>query len=419
MTLPDREHIHLDEAQPGTVYSGSVTSFRSVEVVGPDTVRYVYPDTVVDFQEEQINRIPNILPASLGVRLGLRPFPGFVLRRSDLLWTADANAVLDPSLLLRTDEGVLDNVSDSQLALAYDLAQIAQTDDKVAYLNWFQRVAEQLDAKVPQGAVVEGFVKAVTLGGLGMAIKSRDKAPLVAVMQGLLGATIGNTLGSVVSHRMASHGSVAFTPRTTKVLRLANALAAGSKPDSFAAMHRVHHRYADTPNDPHSPLYQGRWKIFFGIKGISQDFIANHPELLAREQGDPNTQHLPFENPVTLTLGVAGIHWLLGEVLKQPIKHRAYAAAVHAAGLYMIRGAFTGDSHPDGAPSDFNFGPVTSIVMGGETDHARHHSEPYNPNHATVDPGYGLIWLLQKAGLAEIPAQDLISGSSESSRKGI
>jgi len=65
---------------------------------------------------------------------------------------------------------------------------------------------------------------------------------------------------------------------------------------------------------------------------------------------------------------------------------------------------FTGDSHPNGAPHDFNFSPVASMIMGGETDHARHHKEPWNPKHAAVDPGYALIWLLEKLGLAKIPA---------------
>src|SRR5262249_3451404 len=158
----------------------SVTSFRRTKVIDPDSIRYVYPDSVVDFHQEEINQTPSVIPASYGLHLGLRPFPGLVTRRSDLLWTANPEIITNPRQLLNVDNDTLVDPTDIQLELAHDLADIARNEDEMAYANWLQRIAEQLDARIPQGAVAEAFVKSIAWGGLGLAIKNRNKTPLVA-----------------------------------------------------------------------------------------------------------------------------------------------------------------------------------------------------------------------------------------------
>ena len=45
-----------------------------------------------------------------------------------------------------------------------------------------------------------------------------------------------------------------------------------------ARVHRMHHAYADTPRDPHSPLYNKWWEILFStwrIKNIPRKFVKD------------------------------------------------------------------------------------------------------------------------------------------------
>lgn len=408
------EKIDISDAPVGTVLRGNVTpKARHVTVTAEDTVEWVWdassgwPERVESFHKEEINQMPQTLPGAIKVRWGLKPFPGIVTIRQDLFYTPVPELVTDPRGLLRYDDTLL-APSDEDLELAHDLAGFSSDEEGEVSRRWFERIVEQIDRKIPPGAAVKGFVDTVAITGLGLSLKDKDRRPLVAAMQGLLGASIGNTIGSVVDHRLASHGSVEFTPGTTRVLKMANALEAGLRPDRFNAMHTVHHATADTPDDPHSPLYKGRWKVFFGIADISKQFAQDHPDIIATQQESPVTRKTPLDTPLVTALGVAGTHWAMGEVLRQPLKYRAISAAIHIVGMKVSGGTFTGDAHPNGAPLDFGFGPGTSIVMGGETDHARHHKEPYNPRHANVDPGYALIQVLKRFGLANIPASELI-----------
>lgn len=72
-------------------------------------------------------------------------------------------------------------------------------------------------------------------------------------------ATVGVSAGY---HRYWSHKS--FTaPVWFEWVSLYLALLSGARgPLGWVGSHRMHHRYYDTDKDPHSPFYQGWWRVF-------------------------------------------------------------------------------------------------------------------------------------------------------------
>ena len=66
-------------------------------------------------------------------------------------------------------------------------------------------------------------------------------------------------------HRYFSHKSYETTKFKERILLWLGTVAGVGSCLSWATMHRLHHRDADTEDDPHSPYFRGWIKPFFGI----------------------------------------------------------------------------------------------------------------------------------------------------------
>ncbi len=73
-------------------------------------------------------------------------------------------------------------------------------------------------------------------------------------------------------HRYAAHKAVTMSKRTEKVFFILTWVFQGSNylsPFGYGVMHRMHHAFADTPDDPHSPKYdESIWKMMWKTKTI-------------------------------------------------------------------------------------------------------------------------------------------------------
>ncbi len=78
---------------------------------------------------------------------------------------------------------------------------------------------------------------------------------------------------------------------------------------------------------------------------------------------------------------------------------------MHVTGAFLLNATFTADSHRSGEPENLELTPLTSVVMGGENNHADHHAKPWDPRHGQYDPGYAVIRGLEIIGQAEVPAR--------------
>lgn len=90
--------------------------------------------------------------------------------------------------------------------------------------------------------------------------------PFLAVYMGMM---LGITMGY---HRYYSHKSYKC-PKVIEYILLffAHIMVVGPA-ITWAANHREHHMYADTPKDPHSPHYRGIWLAYFGQVLININF---------------------------------------------------------------------------------------------------------------------------------------------------
>lgn len=81
---------------------------------------------------------------------------------------------------------------------------------------------------------------------------------------------ISNIGESAALHRYFSHKSFQTTPILHKLLCLFATLSTQGSIIHWAGMHRIHHRYSDTINDPVSPHFKGFVAVFFGIIDSSE-----------------------------------------------------------------------------------------------------------------------------------------------------
>jgi fatty-acid desaturase len=130
--------------------------------------------------------------------------------------------------------------------------------------------------------------KVLALGGIGLAhalaltvpfvdLEPRDRLAFVVLFVG------GSFAVAVGLHRYFAHRSF----RTSRAFQLAlGGLASAffGDPIGFAGKHRLHHRYADTERDPHTPR-QGAWRCWIGHlleEGYTdREIVSAAPDLSA------------------------------------------------------------------------------------------------------------------------------------------
>lgn len=69
---------------------------------------------------------------------------------------------------------------------------------------------------------------------------------------------------SVLYHRGLTHGAVRLRPWLVRFTAATGSWVTGLDPKGWCCMHRMHHIYSDTPEDPHSPVYQGVFPLAMG-----------------------------------------------------------------------------------------------------------------------------------------------------------
>ena len=92
-------------------------------------------------------------------------------------------------------------------------------------------------------------------------------------------------------HRYASHKAFTMNEFTEKVFFVLTWIFQGSNylsPFGYGTMHRMHHAYADTENDPHSPKYDETiWNMMWKTKTIYSDIASGRVVPEARYRWRP------------------------------------------------------------------------------------------------------------------------------------
>ncbi len=221
--------------------------------------------------------------------------------------------------------------------------------------------------------------------------------PIGAVL-GLASALFTALVTEVYCHRCLAHHAFRPHPALAAALGGYFRVVVGTDPETWAAVHRLHHRYADTPLDPHSPRL-GR--PFTVLAGSAYLFAKARPRVPA---GRPRGPAALIVRVMLVALYVA----LLGPV------QVLIMFAVHLVGYLGIMGTVNAvghlygrKPHPDVPGYDIAW---LAIPLLGHGYHNSHHAHPAACRTGPLDP----IWPLLRAmaALRMIELEERRAGSA-------
>lgn len=217
------------------------------------------------------------------------------------------------------------------------------------------------------------------------------------------GAFLFRVFGSsIVYHRYFAHRSFQTSRPMQFVLGVYGATTVLGGPLWWAQTHRAHHQHADTPDDIHSPHYQGFLYAHCGWF-LNQDHrdvdlskvpdLARFPELVWLDRWDLLFKALYLGAVYTL-FGSIGIVWgfCLPTVLILQMTHWVQSVS-HSLGGYRRYPT------PDNSRNHWLFG----VLSMGEGFHHNHHSYPGSARMGLrwweLDASYGVLVALRWLGL--------------------
>ncbi len=218
-------------------------------------------------------------------------------------------------------------------------------------------------------------------------------------------------------HRYASHGAFTMNKFTEKVFFVLTWIFQGSNylsPYGYGIMHRMHHAFADTPNDPHSPKYdESIFKMMWKTKTIYSSISNKTADIDPRfMKGIPQWDTFDkfarswISRFMWGALYVAFYYqfatewwmWILlpAQFLLSPIHGAIINWFAHKYGYTNFK---VGDTSKNFLPFDF--------LMMGESYHNNHHKHGNRANFGgfrwhEIDPTYLVIKVLDKFGVIKI-----------------
>lgn len=217
-------------------------------------------------------------------------------------------------------------------------------------------------------------------------------------------------------HRYAAHGAFKMSKGWERFFFILTYITQGSSylsPRAYAAMHRLHHAYADTEKDPHSPKYSKNlmdmmWKtrnvyagIFYGTIPVEDKYMKNLPDWPAFDRwadgAVSRTLWIGVYAVIFAYLATSPWLWLLFPlvIVMGPLHGAVVNWYAHKYGYINFKIKNTA----------MNLLRVDFLMLG-ESYHNNHHKHPASPNFGRrwheVDPIYPIILLFNKVGIINI-----------------
>jgi stearoyl-CoA desaturase (delta-9 desaturase) len=235
---------------------------------------------------------------------------------------------------------------------------------------------------------------------------------LLAVLVGVAVTTLANICTTVYLHRGLSHRAITFSRPTHVAFKTVLWLSTGIKVREWVAVHRKHHAYTDTPDDPHSPAVSGWFTV--QVKNLSMYRAAAHDEEnirryakdLAPSRWDRwlfDRQWLGLALGFTLLLVVFGWQIALIAAFVHINYYLGASAAVNAIGHHFGRRPYRNSA------TNLQW---LAFLTAGEGFHNNHHAAPTSARFAhrwhQIDPGWFVIKPLTWLRLAKLRFDEVV-----------
>ena len=214
---------------------------------------------------------------------------------------------------------------------------------------------------------------------------------------------------TVLYHRGLAHGAVKLHPFARMTVIRTGSWVTGIDPKAWACMHRMHHSYSDTDQDPHSPWNQGIFGVMLGqlrsYESVLVGLARGNPKYtgVVRDLDFPiswvNRKRmwmLPYalHFAVALVLGYATQTWFFGAaywlgMMSHPVQGWMVNSFAHRYGY---------QNHQNGDQSRNN--TIVAWLAMGEGYQNNHHANPNSPKFSEkwfeFDAGYLLCRVARK-----------------------
>jgi len=173
---------------------------------------------------------------------------------------------------------------------------------------------------------------------------------IVAVVAAFIITQFAIFTTTVYLHRALSHRALTVRGSAAIPFRMIIWMTTGMRPREWVAVHRKHHAATDTPDDPHSPMQVGFWRVQLGNVGLYKRVAADEanthkyardiaPDLLDKLALDYSLLGLGIGTTIlVVTLWALGFGLLTGLL----------AAGLHAVFYVMLSGAINAVGHTKG-----------------------------------------------------------------------
>lgn len=211
---------------------------------------------------------------------------------------------------------------------------------------------------------------------------------------------------TIYLHRGQAHRGIVFHPVLEHTMRFWLWITTGMLTKEWVAVHRLHHRKCETPEDPHSPWVHGIWHVLFGGAWL---YVRAKQDRRMVEQygvGTPNDwieqnvytrfPKLGFLSLLVIELAIFGWAGLFMWAVQMAWVPFHAAGIINGVGHYWgYRNTNTKDQSRNIIPWDF--------WIGGECLHNNHHANPASPKLSMkwweFDLGWMYIRILEAVGL--------------------
>ena len=229
-----------------------------------------------------------------------------------------------------------------------------------------------------------------------------------------LGITVG-------FHRLFTHRSFKTGPAVRAVIGALGSAAIEGPVISWVADHRKHHAFSDKEGDPHSPHVghgEGVWAQFKGFFHAHVGWLFIHTQRGSKKRFAPDLLKDPVVRFIDRTfvlwavVGLAipfGLGVAIGGTVLAGLSGMLWGGAVRILVLHHVTYSINSLCHMFGK-RDFETTDESrnlawlAIPTFGEAWHNSHHAFPTSAVHGLkakqVDPSAGVIWGLEKLGLA-------------------